>query len=80
MILALDKVYHPDHFVCFDCKKPIKESKFQENNNEPYCDSCYSKKFLKKCKACGEPIKDVSVLLLTPDTFRKHLFDCSVIF
>ncbi|XP_008194630.1 transforming growth factor beta-1-induced transcript 1 protein isoform X2 [Tribolium castaneum] len=71
-IIALDKVYHPEHFTCHECKAPITGSKFQEKDNEPYCDKCYADKFLTRCKACGDPITDKVVTAMGADWHEDH--------
>lgn len=58
-IRALGNAYHPDHFVCFKCKKKI-ESKFQvDEQNNPHCEACTEKFLVKKtlCAACNKPIE-----------------------
>ena len=35
---ALNRVWHPEHFVCAHCHEPFGESNFWEKVNQPYCE------------------------------------------
>lgn len=72
---ALGKTYHPEHFVCTTCKKPISD-KFQTSNDEPYCSDCYEKEFLDKCEKCKQPIKEKVVKAMGYSWHPEH-FQCS---
>lgn len=63
VLTALEKKYHPEHFVCIKCKLPITGSNFQQHEGEPVCEADYAKYFLKKCHGCKLPIRGVSRLL-----------------
>ncbi|XP_030379669.1 transforming growth factor beta-1-induced transcript 1 protein [Scaptodrosophila lebanonensis] len=55
-INALGKTYHPHHFTCSDCDRPIESSTFNVVKNEPVCTACYDKKHASRCFACGTSI------------------------
>jgi len=42
---ALDKKWHPEHFVCAFCMNPLAGGSFTENNGKAYCKECHSKLF-----------------------------------
>eukprot|EP01112_Ceratiomyxa_fruticulosa_P023446 TRINITY_DN8958_c0_g1_i1.p1 TRINITY_DN8958_c0_g1~~TRINITY_DN8958_c0_g1_i1.p1 ORF type:complete len:535 (-),score=106.74 TRINITY_DN8958_c0_g1_i1:102-1706(-) len=42
---ALDKKWHPEHFVCAFCMNPLAGNAFTENNGKAYCRDCNSKLF-----------------------------------
>jgi len=42
---ALDKKWHPEHFVCAFCMNPLAGGSFTEKNNKAYCKECHSKLF-----------------------------------
>jgi len=42
---ALEKKWHPEHFVCAFCMNPLAGGSFTEKNNKAYCKECYSKLF-----------------------------------
>lgn len=76
VLTALEKKYHPEHFVCIKCKQPIKENNFRQHEGEPVCEADYAKFFLKKCAACKLPIKGVSQLWqgLNPSGYKGFCF------
>jgi len=56
-ILAMDKCFHPECFVCTHCKKAFADGKYMENKNKPYCKFCFNK-LCEKCNkviALGDP-------------------------
>jgi len=42
---ALDKKWHPEHFVCAFCMNPLAGGSFTEHNNKAYCKECHGKLF-----------------------------------
>ena len=76
VLSALDKKYHPEHFVCLKCKLPITDDKFQQHEGEPVCEADYARFFLKKCFACKLPIKGKVIKALDHDWHEDH-FVCS---
>jgi paxillin len=42
---ALEKKWHPEHFVCAFCMNPLSGGSFSEHNGKAYCRECYSKLF-----------------------------------
>jgi len=40
---ALDKKWHPEHFVCAFCMNPLAGGSFTEHNNKAYCKECHGK-------------------------------------
>lgn len=58
-ITALDRTWHPECFVCFDCEKPFGDDGFHEKDNQAYCKNCYFSMFAPKCAAgCSVPITE----------------------
>jgi len=39
----LDKAYHPQHFLCNTCQKPLKDGQFTSWDSKPICKKCYGK-------------------------------------
>ena len=37
--------YHPKHFTCTLCKKPLPTESFMEKDEKPYCKPCHVKLF-----------------------------------
>uniref|UniRef100_H2MIZ6 Paxillin b n=1 Tax=Oryzias latipes TaxID=8090 RepID=H2MIZ6_ORYLA len=44
-ITAMSKKFHPEHFVCAFCLKQLNKGTFKEQNDKPYCHSCFVKLF-----------------------------------
>ncbi|KAL5233519.1 hypothetical protein ACI65C_000929 [Semiaphis heraclei] len=44
-ITAMFKKFHPEHFVCAFCLKQLNKGTFKEQNEKPYCHSCFEKLF-----------------------------------
>lgn len=57
---ALGKHWHPDHFVCTHCRKPIGEN-FHEHGGKPYCVTHHLELFCPKCAYCNKPITAGSI-------------------
>ncbi|MCA9733662.1 MAG: protein DA1 [Deferribacteres bacterium] len=55
-IVALNRAWHPQHFRCSTCNKPLVGSRFFEKANKPYCQDCYNKKFSPLCDVCHLPL------------------------
>ncbi|KAL2918734.1 hypothetical protein HK105_201568 [Polyrhizophydium stewartii] len=44
-VVAIDKKFHPMHFVCSFCQTNLDGQGYKERNAKPYCGSCYIKLF-----------------------------------
>jgi len=44
-VTAMYKKYHPEHFVCTFCLRPLNKGTFKEQNEKPYCHACFDKLF-----------------------------------
>lgn len=53
---AFGHMYHPEHFVCAACGKPIRSRQFHTHNKKPYCKQDYVRLFSPQCSICGQPI------------------------
>lgn len=53
---ALGATWHPEHFVCAACGRPIAEASFQVNEGRPYHVACYSERIAPRCAFCGDPL------------------------
>lgn len=60
IITALGKTWHPEHFACKDCQKPITEATFNIQNGEPVCSDCFVRNYSGTCFGCKQPILEVS--------------------
>jgi len=44
-VSAMDKKWHPEHFVCTFCNNPLSGGAFTEQNGKAYCKDCHAKLF-----------------------------------
>lgn len=44
-ITAMNKKFHPEHFNCSFCLKQLNKGTFKEQNEKPYCQTCFIKLF-----------------------------------
>lgn len=56
-VTALGKHWHPEHFKCANCQRPILEARFFEKDGRAYCEDCYHELFSPRCDICGLPIR-----------------------
>ncbi|KAI1891624.1 hypothetical protein AGOR_G00145700 [Albula goreensis] len=45
-ISAMDRKFHPEHFVCAFCLRQLSQGVFKEQGGKPYCSVCHDKLFL----------------------------------
>ncbi|KAI6173051.1 hypothetical protein M3Y98_01040800 [Aphelenchoides besseyi] len=75
-VVALNRLWHPDHFICAACKKPIRQT-FQVGNGAAYCVQCFASTFNPKCAACNETLVDTCLMALDKH-FHPRCFVCSL--
>uniref|UniRef100_A0A8C3BLF1 Transforming growth factor beta 1 induced transcript 1 n=1 Tax=Cairina moschata TaxID=8855 RepID=A0A8C3BLF1_CAIMO len=44
-VTAMAQRYHPEHFVCAFCLRPLAKGTFQEQEGKPYCQPCFRRLF-----------------------------------
>ncbi|XP_054278966.1 leupaxin-like [Macrosteles quadrilineatus] len=76
VVAALGKTWHPEHFTCAHCKKPIREPTFREQSGQPYCEADYMQLYGKSCSGCGQPIKN-TILTALNKTWHQECFKCT---
>lgn len=54
-IIVDGNAYHPKHFFCAKCRKPIK-GEYYKNGEFFYDKKCYHDQFTDKCSVCGDPL------------------------
>ncbi|HZR41480.1 MAG TPA: protein DA1 [Ktedonobacteraceae bacterium] len=53
---ALGGQWHPEHFVCAGCHRPIRDASFLTYEGAPYHTDCYRNQILPRCAYCGKPM------------------------
>ncbi|XP_055844772.1 transforming growth factor beta-1-induced transcript 1 protein [Episyrphus balteatus] len=76
IVTALGKSWHPEHFACRECGKPIAESTFNIHEDEPVCSDCFVQKYSGTCFACKRPITEKTIKALG-NTWHEDCFICN---
>jgi hypothetical protein len=53
---ALGANWHPEHFLCAACHKPIRDASFNLHEGMPYHPECYRQQVAPRCAYCGKPL------------------------
>lgn len=71
-ITALKKSWHPEHFVCAHCERPLDGRPFYEQDGKPYCERDYHTLFGRHCAVCGEAMQGTYLTNTWGDSFCEH--------
>lgn len=71
-LTALDANWHPDHFCCVICQKPITDSQFYIHNGQPCHPECYTKNIAPRCTICADPLTGSHHVNYWGDRFCTH--------
>jgi len=76
-ITALGASWHPDHFLCAGCGKPIGSEQYYVHQEAPYHAECYQNQVAPRCAYCGKPLLDRYQVSqgksYHPACFREHV-------
>ncbi|KAI5639106.1 LIM domain-containing protein [Phthorimaea operculella] len=75
IVTALNKKWHPEHFACNTCRKPIDGAKFHQHDGGVACVPCFAQHYSPRCHGCGEPITD-RVIQALGVSWHAHHFVC----
>ncbi|CAF0973381.1 unnamed protein product [Didymodactylos carnosus] len=75
MITALNRNWHPEHFVCELCKRRVGDDGYHEKDSKAYCRECYLSNFVPKCLGCDQAIIDTYIQALGGH-WHKRCFVC----
>ncbi len=53
---ALGGMWHPEHFVCAACGRPIADASFNLHQGAPYHAVCYTNNVAPRCAYCSKPL------------------------
>ena len=53
---ALGATWHPEHFLCTACHKPISDASFNIQEGMPYHPECFRQRIAPRCAYCGKPL------------------------
>jgi len=73
-----DMSYHPECFVCSECGESLCGKLIYKVEGKRIDKECYTKKYARKCGACGEPLVDPKVKYLSygGKTYHNECFAC----
>lgn len=55
-LTALGATWHPEHFVCAGCGRPLDSAGFVLHQNAPYHSECYANLVVPRCHYCHQPL------------------------
>lgn len=55
-LTALGATWHPEHFVCAGCGRPLDSAGFTLHQNAPYHSECYANLVAPRCAYCHQPL------------------------
>lgn len=55
-VTAMDRTWHPEHFVCTECTAQFEGDKFRSYDDLPYCENCYTSNYSPRCTKCKDLI------------------------
>lgn len=67
-ISALSSQWHPECFVCRDCRQSFNGGSFYDHEGQPYCETHYHAKRGSLCAGCHKPITGRCITAM----FRKY--------
>ncbi|CAI4230419.1 unnamed protein product [Auanema sp. JU1783] len=76
VVIALAKMWHPEHYTCCECGSELGHRNFFERNGKAYCEEDYHNRFSPRCGGCNNAIKDRCVTALNKN-FHLQCFCCS---
>jgi len=53
---AMNATWHPEHFLCAACHKPIDNTRFNLHEGAPYHPECFGQRIAPRCDYCGKPL------------------------
>ncbi|KAF7635734.1 hypothetical protein Mgra_00004826, partial [Meloidogyne graminicola] len=78
VIIALGRMWHPDHFCCVQCGDPLGHRNFFERQGKAYCENDFHDLFSPRCYYCNGSIKQRCVTALGRNYHIDHFIcaDC----
>jgi hypothetical protein len=71
-VKALGKFWHPEHFCCHKCGKPIGTGRFYEKDGHAYCEKDYHRLFSKCCSVCNKVLEGKYIKNFWGDQYCPH--------
>mmetsp|Transcript_26397 Transcript_26397/g.37161 ORF Transcript_26397/g.37161 Transcript_26397/m.37161 type:complete len:183 (-) Transcript_26397:58-606(-) len=77
VITALDRSYHPEHFVCSTCKVVLSGQFFAGPNGTPFCEKHYYESQGLLCPECEKPILSGKCIPFLDKKYHPEHFKCN---
>ena len=75
-IRVVQKVFHHDCFVCFQCKKLLINEPWYQHEGQMYCADDYKRLFLLACDKCKQPLLENYITAMDKN-WHKDCFVCT---
>ncbi|KAM3664723.1 PDZ and LIM domain protein 7 isoform 1-T1 [Ammospiza maritima maritima] len=75
-LVALGHYYHPEEFVCCQCRKVLDEGGFFEEKGSIFCPKCYDTRYAPTCAKCKKKITG-EVMHALKMTWHVQCFTCN---
>jgi len=72
-LTALGHMWHPEHFLCAVCEKPLTEaSTYYEKEGKAYCETDFYQAYAPKCRSCNQSIVGDTVNAINTTWHPEH--------
>ncbi|XP_050168132.1 PDZ and LIM domain protein 7 isoform X11 [Myiozetetes cayanensis] len=75
-LVALGHYYHPEEFICCQCRKVLDEGGFFEEKGSIFCPKCYDTRYAPSCAKCKKKITG-EVMHALKMTWHVQCFTCN---
>ncbi|XP_032559225.1 PDZ and LIM domain protein 7 isoform X4 [Chiroxiphia lanceolata] len=75
-LVALGHYYHPEEFICCQCRKVLDEGGFFEEKGSIFCPKCYDSRYAPSCAKCKKKITG-EVMHALKMTWHVQCFTCN---
>lgn len=76
VVTAVGKTFHPEHFVCGNCRNPLGSGVFYEQGGVQHCERCFQELFCPRCGHCDKPVMDRCITAMGKKWHVEH-FICT---
>ncbi|XP_032064534.1 PDZ and LIM domain protein 7 isoform X3 [Thamnophis elegans] len=75
-LMALGRYYHPEEFICSQCRKVLDEGGFFEEKGSIFCPKCYDMRYAPNCAKCKKKITG-EIMHALKMTWHVQCFVCA---
>ena len=55
-VAALGEAWHPEHFICAHCQRPISDKEYYRHQGVVFHITCFQQHIADRCACCGKPL------------------------